>query len=298
MPVALAARPSFPHPRTPLLGREHEVAAACALLQGNSVPLLKLTGPGGVGKTRLALQVAAELEPDYADGIFFIPLAAVRDPDLVLPAIAGALGVQASPGSPFARALAEALRGRSLLLVLDNLEQVLAAGPALAALLESCPGLQLLVTSRARLQLSAAHVLPVLPLPTPDGHATHSLATLAANPAVALFTQRGRQVRPGFVLNDANASSVAAIVQRLDGLPLAIELAAARLTTLSPAALLARLNSACGSSPAAPATCRPVCGASTMPSPGATNCWRQCTRTYFAVWRSSLAAATARRRRR
>ena len=233
---------SLPIPRTRLIGREAEIAIARSLLLDEAVPLLTLTGPAGVGKTRLALAVAAQVSPQVRDGVALIPLAPIRDASLVISTIAHALRVPENPGWPATRAIAEALRDRQILLVLDNLEQVATAAPLLNELLEACPRLQLLATSRIRLRISAEYLLPVMPLPLPSPDRRLTPQALAESPAVSLFVERARQGRPDFVLTQDNAASVAAIVESLDGVPLAIELAAARLSALSPEALLARLE--------------------------------------------------------
>jgi len=235
-------RGGLPRPPNPLIGRQREVAEAAALLIQPEVPLLTLTGPGGVGKTRLALEVALATEAAFADGACFVDLAPVRDPALVPATIARALGVRATGEDSLQETLVAALRERRLLLLLDNCEHLLAAAPAVADLLAACPALTVLATSRRALRLRAEHDLPVPPLTLPDLTRVPAVAELAAVPAVALFVQRAAAVAGSFALTDGNAEAVAGIAVRLDGLPLALELAAARVRVLPPTALLDRLE--------------------------------------------------------
>src|SRR6516225_5834913 len=230
---------------TSLIGREQAIGEVAGLLGEPGVRLVTLTGPGGIGKTRLAAAVGGRLRGRFGAGVVFVPLAAVTDPGLVLADIARAAGADlAGTGSPL-EALAERFADGAWLLILDNLEQVVQAGRDLAELLARCPQLAVLATSRTALGLAAEREYPVpsLPLPasTPPGAAGVDLAELAASPAVALFVDRARAVRPGFALTEDNAAAVAEICRRLEGLPLAIELAAARIRLLDPAALLDRL---------------------------------------------------------
>ncbi len=232
--------PPLPRPATPLIGREAAVAALVAAMRAGETRLLTITGPGGVGKTRLALAVADALAPAYADGGCFVPLAALTEPAQLLAAIAGALGVREWGAGDVLDRLRGALRGRALLLCLDNFEHLLPAAGTLAALLDACPHLTVLVTSRAALGLRGEREYPVAPLALPQHGAAPDAVAGAA--AVALFVRSAAASSPGFAVTPANAATIAALCHRLDGLPLALELAAARLRVLTPAALLARLG--------------------------------------------------------
>jgi len=232
----------FPVPLTALIGREQEVRVICELLSQPEVRLLTITGTGGVGKTRLALEVAGVLRADFADGACFVPLAPVSDPARVMAAIAQALGLWEIAALPPEEQVHAALRERHLLLLLDNFEHLLKAAPHLAALLASCPRLSMLVTSRAALHLSGEHEFPVLPLAVPDLTQLPSPETLTQQAAVRLFLLRAQAIQPAFHVTPANARAIAEICVHLDGLPLAIELAAARSKLLPPQALLKRLS--------------------------------------------------------
>jgi predicted ATPase/DNA-binding CsgD family transcriptional regulator len=228
---------------TPLVGREREVAAVCALLSRPEVRLVTLTGTGGVGKTRLALEVAAAADSKFADGIYFVALAPLTDQELVVSTIAQALDVQEQVSQPLLDSLKDYLQEKQLLLLLDNFEQVVKAAPAVTELLVSAPDLKLLVTSRTALHLSGEHEFVVPPLALPDLRTLPSLDRLIQYGAIHLFVERAQAVQSDFAMTAENATAVAAICHQVDGLPLAIELAAGRSKLFSPQALLPRLKS-------------------------------------------------------
>jgi predicted ATPase/class 3 adenylate cyclase len=233
---------NLPLEATPLIGREREVEAVCGLLRSSETRLLTLLGPGGTGKTRVGLQVAAELVEDFEDGVFFVPIAAIRDPALVAPTIARVLGLIEGGARPAEELLEGYLRDRQMLLLLDNLEQVLESASVVERLLSSAANLKILATSRIPLGLYGEYEFPVPPLSLPDPESLPTLENLPEYEAVRLFVERARAVKPDFSLTEENATAVVEICARLDGLPLAIELAAARIKLLPPQVLLDRLG--------------------------------------------------------
>jgi predicted ATPase len=241
------SRPSnLPVQRTGLVGRDKEVAAAKELLLREDVRLVTVTGPGGIGKSRLAVQVANDLVEHFPGGTHFVPLSSLSDPALIPSVIVQAMGIREAGGQSPLQILNENLKDplrASILLLLDNFEHLIQAAPMVAGLLAMGPNLKIMVTSRAALHVYGEHEFPVPPLAMPDAQATPSVEVLSQYPAVALFLQRAVAVKPDFELTQENASAVAEICARLDGLPLAIELAAARVKVLSPSSMRTRLTS-------------------------------------------------------
>lgn len=237
--AALPIRTTVPTPAHGIIGRDAELLFARAMLRRQDLRLLTLTGAGGVGKTRLAVEIARQVSGDYPQGIVFVPLAAITDPSLVLPTIAAALGIRTG-NSP--ETIGVELDERDLLLIIDNFEQVEEAANQITELLHAAPGLQIIVTSRALLRVSGEHQLQVIPLAVPALSRLLPLRELASVPAVELFTTRAMAATGTFQLNEANAADVAIACSKLDGLPLAIELAAARLRHLPLSSLLAQLD--------------------------------------------------------
>jgi predicted ATPase len=237
----LEATPNnLPMQLTSFIGRDDQVRDAKALLAKSR--LLTLTGPGGTGKTRLSLQIAADVLDRFPDGVYFVPLAAIHDPELVPSAIAQALAIQTSGKRRPIDALVDYLRDKHLLLVLDNFEQLIPAAPITTQLLEASPGLRAIVSSRAVLRVYGEQEFPVPPLALPDLKALPSLTALSQYEAVRLFIERAVAVKPDFQATNENAPAIAGICERVDGLPLGIELAAARVKLFSPQALLTRLD--------------------------------------------------------
>lgn len=238
-----ASLPSnLPQPATPLIGRDADVMAIAALLERRR--LVTITGPGGIGKTRLAVEVGHQMAERFLDGVAFVPLARVTSVDDFMPALGEALDVKEAEGRTTAAGIVALIAEKRALLVLDNLEQVIAAAADVGALLERCRELHILVTSQTPLRISLEQQFPVAPLPTPTTDEVRDVATAEAYPSVALFVERARAARSSFELTADNTAATAAICRRLDGLPLAIELAAARIGLLSPDALLQRLDHA------------------------------------------------------
>jgi len=231
-----------PRPRTSFVGRAAEVRRAAGLLHVEEVPLLTITGPGGVGKTRLAIELVAAVGAAFVDGVVFVSLAAVRENALVLQTIARACGLGDAGAGADLETVVSRLRARHTLLMLDNFEHLTASAPVLSALLKACPGIQMIVTSRARLRIDGEHEFPVPPLALPEPARELDLETYGAVESIDLFVQRARAVNPSFTLTARNAADVGAICTQLDGLPLAIELAAVRTRVVSPNAVLALLT--------------------------------------------------------
>jgi predicted ATPase/DNA-binding CsgD family transcriptional regulator len=258
--MALAPPPGtvagLPHPLTTLVGREREIGLVRDLLLRQHRRLLTLTGPGGVGKTRLGIESGHAVAEGFPDGVAFVPLAAVREPDFVVPAIAAALGLSEGPGAPLLEVMRSYLAGKRCLLILDNFEQVLPAALLIVDVLRAAPGVAVLVTSRAALRVAGEHEVPLMPLAvphhtlladerqpgTPGAEAVALAGALEHVPSVSLFVQRAQAVKPDFTVTPDNAAAIVEICRRLDGLPLAIELTAAWSKLLSPQAMAARLQ--------------------------------------------------------
>ncbi|UCD99602.1 MAG: DUF4062 domain-containing protein, partial [Chloroflexota bacterium] len=234
---------NLPVPRNMLIGRESEMATARSMLLRDDIALVTLIGAGGTGKSRLGIEIGLEMLEQFKDGVYLVSLEPINDPGLVISTIAGTLGIRETSGSrPIAEILKEYLRDKQMLLLLDNFEQVVEVAPRVGELLEACPRLKILVTSRTPLRLRAENELPVPPLKVPSLEDFSNDSSLSQYAAVELFIQRALAIKPDFTITNSNAPAVAEICYRLDGLPLAIELAAARIRLLTPQGILARLE--------------------------------------------------------
>ena len=278
---------NLPRQLTSFIGRERELQDVRELLGGSR--LLTLTGPGGSGKTRLGLQLAVKVASGFPDGVYFVALAPVGNPDLVLSSIAQGIGLGDVGDRPLLDRLCSHLESARVLLLLDNFEHLIASAPVVAALLQATAELRIVVTSRAPLHVSGEQEFEVPPLQVPDLQSA-TVATVAGCESVRLFMERARAAWPGLVLDEENAAVIAGITQRLDGLPLAVELAAARVKLLPPATLLARLEHALPCSSAARVTCRNVSKPCAARSPGATSCSGP---ALVVGWRSARYSAAA-----
>ena len=249
-PVAIPVAPPPPEPSpshlpvqlTSPIGRENDVQTVNAILKRPDVHLLTLTGPGGIGKTRLSLEVADHLEKEFSQGIYFIPLASTTDPELVGTVIAGVLGLKENPGQTIENTLQQVLRPKQILLLLDNFEQIIEAAGLVENLIKAAPRLKILVTSRFVLKVYGENEYAVRPLVLPDTFRLPALDLLVTYPAIALFCERARAIRPDFSLTIENSAALVEICTRLDGLPLALELVAARVKLFAPQALVSRLR--------------------------------------------------------
>ena len=240
--AASAPPRNLPAQTTSFVGREREISAVTSLLLQPETRLVTLTGPGGVGKTRLAIEIAERSSEAFPDGVIFVDFSAVARSNLVLPAIGRTLDTPDGSEAGHLEEIVLAVEDGRILLVLDNLEHLVDAGPDIAGLLDRCPGMKVLATSRQILQLRAEREYPVSPLGLPQSDSHQSLEVVEQTPAIRLFVQRAEAAQPSFALTEDNAATIAEIVRRLDGLPLAIELAAARMRLLAPTELLQRLN--------------------------------------------------------
>jgi predicted ATPase/class 3 adenylate cyclase len=233
---------NLPTQLTPFVGREREIAAVLGLLRNPDVHLVTLTGAGGTGKTRLSLQVAAEILDEFEHGVWFVELASITNPELVLPTIASTLKVKEVTGTTIEQSLQDYLHNKHMLLAVDNFEQVVSAGPTMTRLLRASPKIKIMISSREVLRVRGEHDYPVPPLGLPETKRKQTAAVLAQYEAIALFVQHAQAANPSFILDEDNASTVADICSRLDGLPLALELAAARSRLLKPTVMLEKLK--------------------------------------------------------